>query len=195
MGGVLANSFQVIIQLLFDLYLYVLLLRLLLQWCHSSWYNPFTQFIIVLSNPVVNGVRRVIPRRSGLDWSVVAPVILLQLIESILVFWLATGGWPGAFGVIVMVIAALGTKVVHLYIAAIIVGAILSFIPSRHPHPIGVIAMTLVGPLYQRLHRYWRPIVSGFDLSPFVIFVVLLLINMLIWYPLASWGLRLALSR
>lgn len=56
------NSIGFLVSTLFDLYIMVVLLRIWLQWARADFYNPFSQFIVKATQPVVGPLRRIIHR-------------------------------------------------------------------------------------------------------------------------------------
>ncbi|MFA0209528.1 YggT family protein, partial [Vibrio cyclitrophicus] len=50
-----------LISTVFDLYIMVVILRIWLQASRADFYNPFSQFIVKATQPVVAPLRRVIP--------------------------------------------------------------------------------------------------------------------------------------
>ena len=44
-----------------DLYVMVLLLRIWMQWTRADFYNPFAQFVVKITQPMVGPLRRIIP--------------------------------------------------------------------------------------------------------------------------------------
>ena len=71
------NTAYFLINTIFDLYLMVVLLRVWLQWARADFYNPMSQMVVKLTNPLVVPLRRVIPGLGGLD---LASVLLALLI-------------------------------------------------------------------------------------------------------------------
>ena len=61
------SSMSFLISTLFDLYIMVVLLRIWLQISRADFYNPFSQFIVKATQPVVAPLRRVIPSIGSLD--------------------------------------------------------------------------------------------------------------------------------
>ena len=52
-----------------------------------SWYRsatPAMYFVDMLVMPVLNPIRRVMPRIGGMDWSALALIVLLQVLEIVL---------------------------------------------------------------------------------------------------------------
>ena len=74
----------------FSLYLMVMILRLWLQLVRADFYNPFSQFVVKATNPLVLPLRRVIPSIGSLDTAtlllaygiMLAKLVIIQLIQS-----------------------------------------------------------------------------------------------------------------
>ena len=64
-----------------DLYVTAILLRLLLQWVKADFYNPLSQFLVKVTNPVLVPARRVIPSIGKLDTASVVIMFLLELLQ------------------------------------------------------------------------------------------------------------------
>ena len=64
-----------------DLYVTAILLRLLLQWVRADFYNPISQFLIKITNPVLVPARRIIPSIGKLDTASVVIMLLLELLQ------------------------------------------------------------------------------------------------------------------
>ncbi len=48
-------------------YTMVLLLRIWMQWAHCDFYNPFSQFVVKVTQPIIGPLRRVIPAMGPID--------------------------------------------------------------------------------------------------------------------------------
>lgn len=51
-----------LVKTVIDLYVMVLLLRIWMQWTRTDFYNPFSQFVVKITQPVVGPLRRIILR-------------------------------------------------------------------------------------------------------------------------------------
>ncbi|MCG2634001.1 MAG: YggT family protein [Gammaproteobacteria bacterium] len=69
------------------LWIYILTLFALaiLSWIQPGSYNPGTQLLHQLSGPLLRPIRRLVPPFQGIDFSVLAALILLQLARILLV--------------------------------------------------------------------------------------------------------------
>ena len=55
------SSVQFLIDFVFNIYLMVVLLRLWLQFARADFYNPFSQFVVKATQPIVAPLRRLFP--------------------------------------------------------------------------------------------------------------------------------------
>ncbi len=91
------NTAYFLINTVFDLYLMVILLRVWLQWARADFYNPMSQMVVKLTNPLVIPLRRVIPGFGGIDLASVvlalaiafAKLALLKSMNVLLADWLS----------------------------------------------------------------------------------------------------------
>lgn len=185
------NSLQTalvfLIQLLFDFYILLLLLRVILQYQHANYFNPICQFIIKITDPVVSPLQRFIPGFKGIDLAIVTVIFILAIIESIFIVWLQVGQFPAILGLLLFALGRLMMQVINLYLYAIIINVILSWLGSPKTIALREVAALVSEPLLAPARRYIPPI-SGIDLSPVAVIVVLQLLVILIINPLMNTG-------
>jgi YggT family protein len=176
-----------LIQLVFGFYILLVLLRLLFQLVRASFYNPVSQFIVTLTQPPLHFLRRFIPGLFGVDLAAVVLLVALQVLEIYLIAWLQ-GATPAAGGVIVVAVAQLIEFTIYVYIVAILVRVVLSWVnPYGTRHPVGDLLNSLTEPMLAPARRLIPPI-GGLDLSPIAVFVLLQLTLILIVRPLHDLG-------
>jgi YggT family protein len=81
-----------IVQLLFDLYIIILLARVLLSWVQIDPSNPLVNLINQLTEPLLAPIRNLLPQGGGLDFSpmvaffvvLIAEQVVLTLLRSVL---------------------------------------------------------------------------------------------------------------
>ncbi|MGL5433595.1 MAG: YggT family protein, partial [Plesiomonas shigelloides] len=61
------QSLTFLLSTVIDLYVFVLLLRVWMQAARADFYNPFSQFVVKATQPVVAPLRRLIPGFGGWD--------------------------------------------------------------------------------------------------------------------------------
>jgi len=65
--GALNEIFTYLIQTVLTLYMMAMLLRFVLQLVRADFYNPVSQFLVKITNPLVIPLRKIIPGLGGLD--------------------------------------------------------------------------------------------------------------------------------
>jgi uncharacterized protein YggT (Ycf19 family) len=78
-----------LVKTLADLYLLTFLLRFLMQWARASHYNPLSQFVFKVTNPLVVPARRVLPSMAGVDAPTLVVLIVLEIVVTFVLLLLA----------------------------------------------------------------------------------------------------------
>ena len=65
--GVFSEIIHYLVQTALGLFLFAVLLRLMLQLTRADFYNPVSQFVVRVTNPVLLPLRRLIPAIGRLD--------------------------------------------------------------------------------------------------------------------------------
>ena len=185
-GGYFTNAGVFLIDLLFGLYIFAVMLRFFLQIVRADFYNPLCQAIVTVTNPPLRPMRRYIPAVGGVDTASVLLMLSLQLLSSSLVF-LLLGFSPSAAGLFVSALAELISKAIYLFIFAIFIQIILSWVAPGTYNPVVGVIDAITAPLMRPARRIVPPM-GGIDLSPMLIIVCLYLGLMLIVAPLRDFG-------
>ena len=176
-----------LIEVVFGFYILLVLLRLLFQLARASFYNPISQFIVTLTQPPLQFLRRFIPGLFGIDLAAVVLLLALQMLEIYLIYWFRGAG-PAFAGVLVLAVAQLIQFTVYVYLVAIPIRVVLSWInPYGTRHPVGDLLNSLTEPMLAPARRLIPPI-AGLDLSPIAVLVLLQLTLILLVRPLSDVG-------
>jgi len=187
----LANAGEYIITLIFQLYILAVMLRFLLQLARADFYNPISQFLITVTNPVLRYLRRWIPGYAGIDWPSIIFMLFLQIIELGLIALLKTGALPAIAGLILLSLTYLLKMIIWIYIVVIILQALTSWVNPGAYSPVTVLMYQLTDPLLQPVRRIIPP-AGGLDWSPFIVLIGLNLLLILLIAPLQDYGNILA---
>ena len=71
-----------IINSLLNIYMWVVIIRVLISWINPDPYNPIVQFLRSVTDPAIEGLRRVLPGflwSTGLDFTPLVLILLLQV--------------------------------------------------------------------------------------------------------------------
>ncbi len=164
------NSAIFLIQLVFGIYLMLVLLRLWLQFARADFYNPFSQFVVKATHPVVAPLRKIIPAIGRLDTATLVLALLVavgQLVAISLVQGLTLN--PVAIAITAPVLVL--REAFQLVFWVLIIRAILSWV-SQGRNPIEYVLMQLTEPMLAPIRRIIPP-VGGLDLSILILIVAM----------------------
>lgn len=151
------------------------LLRLYMRWRRMSFDNPVGQFVLALSDWLVQPLQRVVPPAGGLDVASLLAAWLLKLVQyAALLALLELSRWS-----MLPVLALLGTArlAVSVATAVVIIAAVMSWVGNRTlAHDVFErLCAPLLAPIRRRI-----PLVGGVDLSPLLLVVVLQVLGMVL---------------
>lgn len=180
--GYLSSPIAFLVDITFSLYIMAVMLRFLLQWAHADFYNPLAQFLLKITQPVLQPFRRIIPGWGGIDLPALVVMILLQMLALALLMIIA-GVSPRLDYLILRTPAELISLLLNIYLIAIFMRVVLSWINPHGYNP----AMTMVLSLTEPVMRPFRaiiPPIAGVDLSPLAAIIAIQVLRMLVMPPL-----------
>jgi YggT family protein len=181
-AGYLAQPAIFLVKVLFGLYATLVVLRFLLQLTRADFYNPLSQFIVKATKPLLNPLRRVIPGVSGIDVASLVLAWFVLTLEQLAILALAGAGFQLA-GAALLAIPELVSLFINVFLFAILIQVIISWInPGGYNPAIGLIhglTEPLLAPVRRRL-----PNMGGLDLSPMVVMLGLVVLEMLLIPPI-----------
>ena len=183
----LLQAVATLIQVIFGIYLFMLMLRFLFQLIRADFYNPVSQAIVKVTAPPLKLLRRVIPGYRGIDIACIVLMLLVQLLELLILSLLVYGVVPYLPSLLILSIASLLQLCIYIYIGAILIGVIISWVNPGAYNPITVLIYQLTEPML-RIARRRLPDLGGLDFSPMVVTLVLFLVLSLVVAPLFDLG-------
>jgi YggT family protein len=177
----LTNPLEFLITTLFSLYILAVMLRFLLGAVRADFYNPVSQFLVRITNPVLAPMRKIIPSAGKYDTAALLLMLLLQIISLILIV-LLRGASVSVPGLLLFAIAELLLLLINVFLFSIVVMVILSWISPGTYTPVGALLHSLTNPVLAPFRRIIPP-VAGIDLSPLFALISLQVLKMLI-HPL-----------
>ena len=185
-SGYFSDAGLFLVDTVIGFYTLIVLLRFLLQLIRADFYNPVSQFIVKITNPPLVRLRRIIPGFRGVD---IAALVLLLILEGLRLGLTALmmGHTPNFSGLLLLSIAGLLKLTVYVAVFSIFVRALLSWISAGRSHPMIQLLGSFTEPLLAPVRRL-LPTGPGLDLSPIVVFIVLMLVLKLLVQPLLDLG-------
>lgn len=178
MNNYLANPLEFLVTTLVGLYILAVMLRFLLGLVRADFYNPVSQFLVRVTNPLLVPMRKVIPTVGKFDTSAVVLMLVLQLL-SVLIVVALRGADVSFVAILAYAIGELLMLLINVFLFAIIVQVILSWISPGTYSPVNAILYSLTEPVLQPFRRIIPPL-SGIDLSPLFALIALQVARMLI---------------
>jgi YggT family protein len=154
-----------------QLYLLVLLLRLLMPWMGANYHNPISQAILKLTSPLVIPVRRLLPPVGKLDTATLVVAYGVQYL-TILVIAVINRWSPGIVPIAVTAGINLLLLLLRLFVFAVFLRVILSWVSPGSYNPAVAILDALTEPVLRPFRRM-LPSFGGIDLSP--VFAIIML--------------------
>jgi len=172
------NPLEFLISTLFSLYILTVMLRFILGAVRADFYNPVSQFLVRITNPLLLPMRRVIPSFRQYDTSALLLMLVLQLVSLVIVIMLRGVSVP----FVTLLLVAIGELVIlafNVFIFAIVIQVILSWINPGNYNPINALLHSITRPVMGPIQRLIPP-VSGIDLSPLIALIGLQVLKMLV---------------
>ncbi|MBT8101378.1 MAG: YggT family protein [Gammaproteobacteria bacterium] len=168
----ISSAIVFVVNALTSLYLLVLLLRFWMPWLNADFRNPLAQGILRFTSPLVIPVRRIVPSFGRLDTATVLVAFVIQYF-TVLLLLLIIGQTAGIAAIALTALVKLVVLSINLFVYAIFIRIILSWISQGGYNPATAIISTLTEPVLRPFRRIIPPL-GGFDISP--IFAIILLL-------------------
>ena len=155
-----------LIEATFSLYIGAVILRLLLGFARANFSNPLSQFLVKVTNPVLVPLRRFIPAIGSIDTSAVLLAFVLMFIKVSLLFLIKSHQlyFPES---LVYALGELLKTVIWVYIIALILQAVISWVGNTRDNPIIPLINSLTAPILRPIQKV-VPLIGMMDLSPLV---------------------------
>lgn len=166
-----------IVPTIIQLYIIILLLRVWMQWVRADFYNPFSQFVVKTTQPIVGPLRRFIPAIGAIDTATLLVAYILTIANILFVMWATNTLALISIALLPISFIQLLTYAGKLVFWLILIRAILSWI-SQGRNPIDYMLMQLTEPLMLPIRRI-IPAMGGLDFSAMIVMLILIALNYL----------------
>lgn len=151
---------------LLGLYTSVVLLRVWLQATRADFYNPLSQFVVKVTQPILGPLRKILPRFGRWDLAGIILAFVVSYVQVFLYTYLQ-GGEIIVNQFLINGLSNLLTSAYYLLFGVLILRAILSWV-SQGNNPIQYFTIQLTEPILSPIRRVIPPI-GGIDLSILVL--------------------------
>ncbi|MEP1471274.1 MAG: YggT family protein [Halieaceae bacterium] len=181
-----------LIQTALSLYMIAMLLRFLLQLVRADFYNPISQFLVKVTNPLVIPLRKVIPGIGGLDLASLLLAVLLQVLAIVALMLLNGLGLPNPLLLIVWSVLGVVGLLVNIYFFALLAMIILSWIAGGSGNPAVALLHQITEPVMAPFRKL-LPAMGGLDFSPILLFILINVLQIALRHLAGGVGLHPAL--
>ncbi len=178
----MGSSAALIFSTVTGIYLLAVLLRFLLQVAKADFYNPVSQAVIKITDPMIRVLRTVIPGYKGIDVSslVLAFAIEAVAICTLIILYGENISNIGYTNIVTWAFAGVLLIIIKIYYYAILASIIMSFVMmfsgSTNPHPLLLLVWQLTEPIMSPVRKI-IPSMGGLDFSPIFIFIAIQIIQ------------------
>jgi YggT family protein len=154
------------------LLLFVVMLRGVLHASRVNFYNPLSQLIVRLTNPMLAPLRGALPAKGRIDWAALVLAVLLQSLILVGIALVAGERWalPGFTTVVIWGVIGVFALLVNLYFFVLIAMIIVSWVAPGSRHPAIELIWQISEPVMAPL-RSLLPNMGGIDFSPILVFI------------------------
>jgi YggT family protein len=176
------NALRYLADTLLTLLVLAFLLRLLLQIVRANFRDPFADAVVRATNWLILPLRRILPPMGKLDTATVVAVILVETVhEAVLVALSGLATVPPLL-VLRLCLVSLASMTIKIYLVALFLYAIVSFISPGGYAPGIALVESLCGPPLRVVRRVIPPI-GQIDFSPMWLAIALIALLILLGQP------------
>ena len=161
-----------IIRFLLEIAGFLFMARFLLQACRADFFNPFSQGIVKVTEPVLRPLRNVLPAYRNLD---LASFAATWVTAAVMLYALAmiAGQYPvDVFTIVVASLLHVLSRMLDIFWWCILIVIIASFVAQGSNHPVLGLLQQITEPLLRPARRIIPPL-GGFDFSPILVILAI----------------------
>ncbi|HLB42798.1 MAG TPA: YggT family protein [Gammaproteobacteria bacterium] len=184
MSSTLNAALQFLLKTIFDLYLTILVIRIILVYVRANYFDPITQFIVKLTDFLVKPLRYLVPNFRRFEWSSILLVLVLELIKFTLLSMITFGVF-NIVGLLLLTVGDTLNLIIQVFFYAILIQAILTWVQPGSL--LNHLLYQFTAPIMQPFQRI-IPHIGGVDISPIPALITLQLLNIILVNPMLTAG-------
>ncbi|MBY6211243.1 YggT family protein [Microbulbifer agarilyticus] len=154
------------------LFLFAVLLRFMLQLARADFYNPISQGIVKVTNPLLRPLRKIVPGLFGID---MASLVLALLVGWVMIMgagFLAGAGMLNPLSALLWSLLGVLMTLIAILFVGMLVSIVVSWIAPQSSHPALMLLRQLLEPVYAPVRKIIPPL-GVIDISPIFVFILL----------------------
>ncbi len=171
------NTSHFLVQTIVGIYTFILVLRAWFQYCQVDFYNPLSQTVVKLTQPVLAPLRKLIPTRNNIDFAALALAFIINTLKYPLLLGSISASLNWGQFALIGVLAVIKTFG-EIIFWAILIRAVMSWF-SQGNHPLEYQLYRISEPLLAPIRRI-LPNTGMIDFSVMALAFILILGNNLL---------------
>ena len=172
----MSHTLLTILQSLAPIITFFFVARFLLQAAQADFYNPISQGVVSITDPILKPIRMVIPSIGRWDFAALIAAILLEGIFGYIEIALKNGYFSGflelSIGAVFSAVGMILTVIWFMILISIVASLLGAFGGMNVQHPILSLINQIIEPIMAPARRIIPPM-GGFDLSPILVILVI----------------------
>ena len=165
-----------LIRTLGELYVFIIVMRFLLQLAQVDYYNPICQAVAKITNVPVLAMSKALPRIGRVDISALLYAFIVKAAIILLLLTVIGQAFPNIVSIALYSVIGVLNDLLTILFWATLASVVISWIAPGSYHPGPQLIMQLTEPLFA-LFRKVIPPIGGLDLSPIFIFLIIQLLQ------------------
>ncbi len=177
--GILIQIFTFLIETFGGLFYWAVLLRFLLQVARADFYNPISQALVRVTNPLLKPLRRIIPGVMGLDVAALVLALLIKIVMLTVILLMTHGALLNPLQLLLLSLLHVVVTIANIYFLAMIASIIVSWVAQGSYNPAVTLITQIAEPVMAPFRRLIPPM-GGLDISPMIAFAALYIVQILL---------------
>ncbi len=173
-----ASAFNFLISSIFDFYSFVLLARFLFQLTKADFYNPVSQFVLRITDGLLNPLRKILPQSKSVDSASLIMLFVTQILKHYLVVFIVLHLTPNPLQALIAGLFGVASIMVNFFLFALFIQAIGSWFAQGGYNPFLALLNQVTEPLVAPVRKLFPPM-SGFDFSVMIVATLLFFVKIL----------------
>ncbi len=167
----MSNVLVDLLQMLGGIIIFFFAVRFLLQAAGADFYNPISQGVVTITDPVAKPLRTLLPSMGRWDFASLLAAFLLQGLITYLMYSLSGAAFPGFGALSVRTLFMVLEQILTVYWLFLIINIVASWVAPGSPHPALLLLGQIIEPILAPARRLIPP-VGGFDFSVLLVIIV-----------------------
>lgn len=186
--GALSEIASFLIRTFGGLFFIAVLLRFMLQVARADFYNPISQSLVKLTNPLLKPLRRIIPGAFGIDMAALTLALLIKFAMNLLLLLFSGVLQPNIALLLIWAVLGCVVTILNIYYFALLVSLITSWVAPGSHNPAIILIQQIAEPIMSPFRRL-LPAMGGLDFSPMLAFAAIYILQILLRAGAGYFGL------